>query len=193
MNREVPTFTGGSRIRTEPAVIASARRGDEAAFQMLFESHKFRVYSLCLRMTANAADAEDLTQQAFLKAFAGISTFRGESAFSTWLHRLALNEVLRHRRKKRVPEVPFAEVHNSDGHTVVREYPEEDRRLTRAPSRVDLFHAMAQLPRSYQMALVLFEVHGYKHHEIARMMNCSVGSSKSNLHRARRRLRLALM
>jgi RNA polymerase sigma-70 factor (ECF subfamily) len=173
-------------------MIARAQRGDEAAFQALFEAHKFRVYSLCLRMTGNSADAEDLTQETFLRVFRRISTFRGASAFSTWLHRLTINEVLIFLRKKRLPVVPLVEVDNSHDDPVALEYPDVDRRLMGTLGRIDLNHAIAGLPQVLQSAVVLFEMEGYKHQEIARMMNCSVGSSKSNLHRARGKLRHSL-
>ncbi len=94
-------------------LVARAQRGEEAAFAALFEAYKRRVYGLCLRMTGPPQEAEDLTQEAFLRVFRKISTFRGESAFSTWLQRLALNVVLMHLRKKRLQEVPFDEVDTS--------------------------------------------------------------------------------
>ena len=170
-------------------LVERARRGEEAAFEALFEAHKRRVYSLCLRMTRNTADAEDLTQQAFLRAFRKIATFRGESKFSTWLHRLAVNEVLMHLRRQRPAPVPFDEVSGSQEGPLPRQYLDNDRRLIGTVDRTDLERAIAKLSPGYRTAFVLFDVEGYEHHEIAQLMNWSVGNSKSQLHKARRKLR----
>ena len=186
--RRLPAPSRGRPAGSEVALVARAQRGDEAAFQALFEAHRSRVYSLCLRMTGSTTDAEDLTQEAFLKVFRKISTFRGASAFSTWLHRLAKNEVLMHLRKKRLPQVPLDEIDPAQEEPVARDYPDHDRRLIATVDRIDLTQAIAQLPQGYRAAVVLFELEGYDHREIALMMNCSVGTSKSQLHRARWRL-----
>jgi RNA polymerase sigma-70 factor, ECF subfamily len=170
-------------------LVARARRGEEAAFEELFESHKRRVYSLCLRMTRNSADAEDLTQQAFLQVFRKIANFRGESKFSTWLHRLAVNEVLMHLRRQRPAPVPFDETDASQEGPVPRQFLDNDRRLMGTVDRTDLERAIAKLSPGYRTAFVLFDLEGYEHHEIAPMMNWSVGNSKSQLHKARRKLR----
>ena len=107
-------------------LVALAQRGDEAAFRALFEAHKRRVYSLCLRMTRSTADAEDLTQEAFLQIFRKIGAFRGESTFSTWLYRLAVNGVLIHLRKKRFQEMPLDEVDTSYEAPLAPEYAQND-------------------------------------------------------------------
>lgn len=177
---------------SETDLIARAQRGEEAAFTALFETHKRRVYSLCLRMTGSAADAEDLTQQAFLRLFRRISTFRGESAFATWLHRLVVNEVLMHLRKKRLQEVSLDEIETREEEPVKREYGEDDRRLRETIDRLSLNRAIAKLPPGYRTAFVLYDVEGYEHNEIAQMMNWSTGNSKSQLHKARRKLRQLL-
>ncbi len=173
----------------EAQIIARAQRGDEAAFSTLFETHKRRVYSLCLRMTGNTAEAEDLTQEAFLQLFRKISTFRGESAFSTWLHRLAVNVVLMHLRKKGLQQVSLDELDTSQDEPVKRDYGEDDRRLVGAIDRLSLSNAIAELPAGYRAVFVLHDIEGYEHNEIAEIMNCSVGNSKSQLHKARMKLR----
>ncbi len=151
--------------------------------------YKRRVYSLCLRMTGSTAEAEDLTQEAFLQLFRKISTFRGESAFSTWLHRLVVNAVLMHLRKKGLQQVSLDEPDTSGDEPVKREYGEDDRRLLRSIDRITLSRAIERLPPGYRAVFVLHDVEGYEHNEIAQMMNCSVGNSKSQLHKARLKLR----
>ena len=170
-------------------LIARAQRGDEEAFAALFEAHKRRVYSLCLRMTGNTAEAEDLTQEAFLQLYRKIATFRGESAFSTWLHRLAVNVVLMHLRKKGLQQISLDEVDTSQDEPVKRDYGSDDRRLTGSVDRIGLQDAIAELPPGYRTVFVLHDVEGYEHNEIAEIMNCSVGNSKSQLHKARMKLR----
>ena len=170
-------------------LIGRAQRGDESAFAELFELHKRRVYAICLRVTRNAADAEDLTQEAFLKVFRGIASFRGDSSFSTGLHRLVVNEVLMHIRKKRVPQISLDEPAGSRDDAPVREHGKPDGRLSGCVDRLTLDRAIAELPPGYRTALILYDMEGYKHNEIAQMMNWSVGNSKSQLFKARRKLR----
>ena len=177
------------KAASETRLIALAQQGDEEAFAALFETHKRRVYSLCLRMTGNTAEAEDLTQEAFLQLFRKISTFRGESAFSTWLHRLAVNVVLMHLRKKGLQVISLDETDTSKDEPVKRDYGEDDRRLTGSVDRIGLQRAIADLPPGYRTVFVLHDVEGYEHNEIAEIMNCSVGNSKSQLHKARMKLR----
>ena len=181
--------TAASKTDAEPQLIARAQQGDESAFSALYEAHKRRVYSLCLRMTGNTAEAEDLSQEAFLQLFRKISTFRGESAFSTWLHRLAVNVVLMHLRKKGLQQVSLDEVDTSQDEPIKRDYGDEDRRLLGSVDRVSLGRAIAELPPGYRSVFILHDVEGYEHNEIATMMDCSVGNSKSQLHKARMKLR----
>jgi len=181
-----------TKAASETQLIERAQRGDEAAFAALFESHKRRVYSLCLRMTVNTAEAEDLEQEAFLHLFRKISTFRGESAFSTWLHRLVVNVVLMHLRKKGLQQVSLDEPDTSQDEPVKRDFGAEDRRLMKSVDRVGLERAIAKLPRGYRTVFILHDIEGYEHNEIAEIMNCSVGNSKSQLHKARLKLREAL-
>lgn len=140
-------------------------------------------------MTGDATEAEDLTQEAFLQLFRKISTFRGESAFSTWLHRLVVNVVLMHLRKKGLQQVSLDEVDTSREEPVKRDYGDEDRRLMGSTDRISLDRAIAQLPQGYRTVFVLHDMEGYEHNEIAQIMNCSVGNSKSQLHKARMKLR----
>ncbi len=184
-----PQKTPAPKAASETQLIARAQRGDEEAFASLFETHKRRVYSLCLRMTGNTAEAEDLTQEAFLQLFRKISTFRGESAFSTWLHRLSVNVVLMHLRKKGLQQVSLDEVDTSQDEPVKRDYGDDDRRLTGSVDRIGLQRAIADLPPGYRAVFVLHDVEGYEHNEIAEIMHCSVGNSKSQLHKARMKLR----
>jgi RNA polymerase sigma-70 factor, ECF subfamily len=180
----------GIKRGSEKELIGRAQRGDEAAFEKLFEVHKRRVYAICLRATRTAADAEDLTQDAFLKVFRGIAGFRGDSTFSTWLHRLVMNEVLMHLRKRRVAQTSIDEEStNLQGQPVRMEYGKIDGRLSGCVERITLNRALAKLPPGYRTAILLYDVEGYKHVEIARMMNWSVGNSKSQLFKARRKLR----
>ncbi len=177
------------KAASETQLIARAQQGDEEAFSALFEAHKRRVYSLCLRMTGNTAEAEDLTQEAFLQLFRKISTFRGESAFSTWLHRLSVNVVLMHLRKKGLQQVSLDEMDTSQEEPVKRDYRDDDRRLLGSVDRISLTRAIAELPPGYRAVFVLHDVEGYEHNEIAEIMKCSVGNSKSQLHKARMKLR----
>lgn len=170
-------------------MIARAQQGDEDAFAALFEAHKRRVYSLCLRMLGNPTEAEDLTQEAFLQLFRKISTFRGESAFSTWLHRLSVNVVLMHLRKKGLNQISLDETENSQGEPIKRDYGDDDRRLVGSIDRIGLNRAIAELPPGYRTVFILHDVEGYEHNEIAEIMNCSIGNSKSQLHKARLKLR----
>ena len=187
-----PQKTAAVKAASETQLIARAQQGDEGAFAALFEAHKRRVYSLCLRMTGNTAEAEDLTQEVFLQLFRKISTFRGESAFSTWLHRLAINVVLMHVRKKGLQQVSLDEVDTSQDEPVKRDYGDEDRRLMGSIDRISLSRAIAELPPGYRTVFVLHDIEGYEHNEIAEIMNCSVGNSKSQLHKARMKLREGL-
>jgi RNA polymerase sigma-70 factor (ECF subfamily) len=171
-------------------LIKCAQQGDSDAFAALFHAHKARIYSLCLRMTTNAAEAEDLTQDAFLQVFRKITSFRGDSAFSTWLHRIAVNTVLMHFRKKSLCQLSLDEPYsNSDGVKKRREYGTKDNRLAGCVDRVALAWAIKDLPHGYRTIFLLHEVEGYEHQEIAELLGCSVGNSKSQLHKAKLRIR----
>ena len=175
----------------ESESIRLAQKGDAAAFERLYQLHSRRVYSLCLRMVGNTAEAEDLTQEAFLQLFRKIATFRGESAFSTWLHRLAVNVVLMKLRKKSGKETSLEQVTEPDDESggPRRDFGAADLKLSGSLDRVNLQRAVDQLPPGYRAVFVLHDVQGYEHNEIAEIMGCSIGNSKSQLHKARMRLR----
>ena len=175
----------------EADLIERAKHGDAQAFQALYDKHKRRVYSLCLRMTSNTAEAEDLTQEAFLQLFRKIATFRGESAFSTWLHRLSVNVVLMHLRKKSLPVVSLEETTQGSGDDDIpkKDFGAEDISLAGSIDRLRLQKAVDDLPPGYRTIFVLHDVEGYEHNEIATIVGCSIGNSKSQLHKARMKLR----
>jgi len=174
----------------EAALIERAKLGDGQAFQALYDKHKRRVYSLCLRMTANTAEAEDLTQEAFLQLYRKIATFRGESAFSTWLHRLSVNVVLMHLRKKSLPVVSLEETtQGGEDDTPKKDFGTDDLALAGSIDRLQLQRAVEDLPPGYRTIFVLHDVEGYEHNEIATIVGCSIGNSKSQLHKARMKLR----
>ncbi len=154
----------------------------------LYERHSRRVYSLCLRMTGNPAEAEDLTQEVFIQLIRKIDSFRGESKFTTWLHRLTVNQVLMHfrRRNKRPDHMPAEIEFERESRVSV---PELSQPLV---ERIVLDAALTQLPAGCRAVFLKFDVEGYKHAEIAELFGCSVGNSKSQLHKARRRLRRLL-
>ena len=163
-----------------------AAAGDATAFCEIHDRHRRRVYSIALRMTGNAADAEDLTQESFLRLFLRIGSFRGEASFTTWLYRLVVNEVKMHfRYRSKRPEVQ-----TSDG-----EMPERDMRIVRHAyshqliDRLAIEKAVQSLPLGYRTAFIQHDLEGYKHKESAHLMGYSDGTSKSQLHRARVRLR----
>jgi len=175
----------------EAEAIRLAQQGDAGAFERLYQLHNRRVYSLCLRMVSNTAEAEDLTQEAFLQLFRKIATFRGESAFSTWLHRLSVNVVLMKLRRKSGTETSLEQVTEPDEESGSprRDFGGPDIRLSGSIDRVNLQRAVDQLPPGYKAVFVLHDVQGYEHNEIAEIMGCSIGNSKSQLHKARMRLR----
>ena len=183
-----------ARAMAESEIIQRAKRRDAKAFEWLYKTHSRRVYALCLRMMGNASEAEDLTQEAFLQLFRKIHTFRGESAFSTWLHRIAANLVLMRLRRKAPREVSLEgsmESQEPNGQPPV-EIGSVDLSLRGSIDRVCLENAIEQLPAGYKMSIELHDIQGYKHTEIAKIMECSVGTSKAQLHRARKRLRQLL-
>jgi RNA polymerase sigma-70 factor (ECF subfamily) len=174
---------------SEAEAIERAKHGDAEAFQALYEKHKRRVYSLCLRMTANTAEAEDLAQEAFLQLYRKIATFRGESAFSTWLHRLSVNVVLMHLRKKSLPVISLDETTQGDDDSQKKDFGADDLALSGSIDRMQLQRAVDNLPPGYRTIFVLHDIEGYEHNEIAKIAGCSIGNSKSQLHKARMKLR----
>jgi RNA polymerase sigma-70 factor (ECF subfamily) len=177
----------------EADALARAQAGDHQAFAHLYSLHKRRIYSLCLRMVGNIAEAEDLTQEAFLQLHRKIATFRGDSAFSTWLHRLAINVVLMQLRKKGLSLVSLDEAEDpSMDERPGRSFGTADLTLSGTIDRLALQRAIDQLPAGYRLIFVLHDVEGYEHNEIADLLECSIGNSKSQLHKARLKLRDAL-
>lgn len=184
-------ISDSSTTATQAELIRKAQQGDGDAFAALFEANKMWVYSLCLRMTNNVAEAEDLAQEAFLQVFRKLATFRGESAFSTWLYRLTVNTVLMHFRKKSLAHVSLDEPYTRDNGSkpMPREYGSRDLRLAGCVDRLALIQAIQELPEGYRIVFLLHEVEGYEHSEIAEFLGCSTGNSKSQLHKARLRIR----
>jgi RNA polymerase sigma-70 factor (ECF subfamily) len=177
----------------EGEAIERAKQGDAEAFEALYGLHKRRVYSLCLRMTGNIAEAEDLTQEAFLQVYRKIASFRSESAFSTWSHRLSINVVLMHLRKGGLLEVSLEETQQprqEDGPK--KDIGTRDKLLTGCVDRITLQRSIESLPPGYRIVFVLHDVEGYDHEEIANIVDCSIGNSKSQLHKARLKLRQLL-
>jgi RNA polymerase sigma-70 factor (ECF subfamily) len=161
--------------------VARAREGDAAAFRALYETHVGRVHALCLRMCGDRADAEELTQDVFVRAWEKLGTFRGESAFGTWLHRLAVNTVLMARRARGRREQRVASVEDPEPLGTARG---DDPGVS-----LDLERAVARLPEGAREVFLLFDVEGYGHPEIAGMLGIAAGTSKAQLFRARRLLR----
>ena len=188
-------FVQASRIETaeilDPsapdfALCQMAATGNIAAFELIYERYHRRTYSLTLRMTNNQTEAEDLTQEVFIQLFRKVGSFRGDSAFSTWLHRLTVNQVLMYFRRRSVKnekvsedgEIPEQTVHGS-----------ANPRKMQVIDRIALKNAIAELPNGYRNVFVLHDIEGYEHEEVARLLRISVGTSKSQLHKARLKLR----
>ena len=171
-------------MAVDAELVQRAQAADREAFDVLYAKHVGRVYAVCLRMCANTSEAERLTQDAFVRAWQRLSSFRGDSEFSSWLHRLAVNVVLedsraarrRHARVQEVEDPSYFERGGRD-HAVDHD------------SRMDLEQAIATLPPGARQALVLHDVEGYKHEEIATLLGIAAGTVKAQLHRARRLMR----
>src|SRR6476660_6213348 len=159
---------------------------EQQQFHELYEAHHRRVYSICFRMLKDAADAEDLTQEVFVHLFRSFGSFRGESAFTTWLHRLTVNHVLMHFRKRKVRAVRPTEAGERSVQALADSH---DHKRTNLVDRILLSEVIAKLPDGYRDALVLHDIQGLEHKEIAKMRGRTEGTSKSQLHKARRMLR----
>jgi RNA polymerase sigma-70 factor (ECF subfamily) len=177
-------------ILIQDAGVSAALAGDAmSGFEELYRKHYRRVYSICLRMTGNVAEAEDLTQEAFIQLHRKLGSFRGEAAFTTWLHRLTVNHVLMHFRKRSVR----SELTTEDGEMPDSVDPDTiNPKAMPIVDRIALENAIAQLPPGYRTVFVLHDVEGYEHEEIAQILGCSAGTSKSQLHKARMKLRKLL-
>lgn len=191
---EIPLFQTPSVADNTPVAADSndltlcrlAADGNLAAFEMIYQRYHRRTFSLCLRMTSNQTEAEDLTQEVFIQLFRKIGSFRGDSAFSTWLHRLTVNQVLMHFRRRSVKNEKV-----SDNGEVPDQIVAGTANPNKMPviDRLALNKAIEQLPPGYKKVFLLHDVEGYEHEEIARMLRLSVGTSKSQLHKARLKLR----
>jgi len=189
--REVKQSVSFSQTTSDMNMVKAAQSGDLEAMTWIYERYRRRIYNLCLRMLRDQSDAEDLVQDVFVQLFRKISTFRGESAFSTWLHRLAVNMVLmdiRSRNSKRYSMVPI-EIANEEDDSLYEQLGREDEGLRSCLDRMTLLDAMESLPPGYRMVFLLHDVHGYEHQEIAEILSCSVGNCKSQLHKARLKMR----
>jgi RNA polymerase sigma-70 factor (ECF subfamily) len=166
-------------------------QGDIQAFESIYRSYCEFVHRICLRMLRNPVEADDAAQDVFVCVFRKINTFRGESAFSSWLYRLTTNSVLMRFRKEKHTWVPLEERSDDDGasHSEIEAV---DLNLSGVLDRIDLQSAIAMLPNGYKTAFVLHDIQGYDHREIAKMFGYSTGNSKSQLHKARLRLRSLL-
>jgi len=177
----------------ESEAIALAQQGDALAFERLYKTHCKHIYSLCLRMLRNMAEAEDLTQQVFLQLFRKIGTFRGDSSFSTWLHRISINAVLMYLRRKRPAENQMDSLDDTgSGGADPRESGKNPLSMPAVIDRLNLKRAIRRLPAGYKRFFLLHDVMGYRHREIAEQLGCSIGCSKSQLHKARKSLRRLL-
>ena len=177
------------RDESERSLVQRAQHGDEQAFAALFQLHRKRVYSVCLQMTKDMAEAEDLTQEAFLQVFRSVGSFRGGCAFSTWVYRIAVNTVLMKLRRRKVWAVTLDEPISSESGSQRRDIGRRDLRLSGAIDRIALRRAVQELSKGCRKIFVLHEVQGYRHREIAKMLECSVGNSKSQLHKAKMKMR----
>ena len=171
------------------ALAQRAAEGDMQAFEELFRQHRRLVYGLCLRMTQDVAEAEDVTQEVFVLLFRKIGGFRGEANFTTWLHRLTVNQVLMRFRKNKSRREDALEDDGLRPHESARP---TSPMASQVIDRITLESAIAKLPPGYRAAFILHDIEGYGHEEVARILGCAVGTSKSQLHKARTKLRKLL-
>lgn len=166
-----------------------AGKGDMVAFEEVYKRHHRRVYSICLRMLQSPTEAEDLTQDVFIQLYRKIGSFRGDSAFTTWLHRMTVNQVLMHFRKRTVKYEKTTEEGDTPDQAVTGTANPDRMRIV---DKIALENAVSQLPDGYRNVFVLHDVEGFEHEEVARILGCSVGTSKSQLHKARLKLQKLL-
>lgn len=168
----------------EIELVRKAGSGDHSTFKLLFDENVNRIYAFCLRMCSDVQAAEELTQDVFVKAWEKLASFRGESKFSTWLHRIAINEFLMQKRTEkrymqRVMQTDNIHQYDSAG----------DRTDYHFNTNIDIENAISTLPEQAKIVFILHDIHGYQHKEIAGLMNIETGTSKAHLHRARKLLR----
>ena len=174
-----------SPAASQSELVALAQAGDVQAFEELYRQNVGRVFALCLRISGNRTDAEDLVQEAFVRAWQKLHTFQRKSAFSTWMHTLTVNLALSDRRK---------EARRTSRVTVTDDLTRFERGTNAgdAGAKLDLEQAIEKLPKGARAVFVLHDVEGYKHREIARLLDIAEGTAKAQLHRARKLLREAL-
>lgn len=178
-------YSQGMVVAAQPAMneealwIRQAQRSDQGAFEKLYRMHIDKVYGLCLRMTGSVAEAEDCAQEAFIQAWSKIGKFRGDSAFATWLHRIAVNSVLGRMRKSK---------REQDRIQVAADVAPSPASIGDSGNLRDLSDAVDRLPEGARHVFVLSAVYGYSHEEAGEMLGIAVGTSKAQLHRARRLL-----
>jgi RNA polymerase sigma-70 factor (ECF subfamily) len=185
----IPPRAENQRDDSESTLVQRAQRGDEQAFATLYQLHRKRVYAVCLQMTKNAAEAEDLAQDAFMHVFRNLNSFRGNSAFSTWLYRIAVNTVLMKVRRKSPQVLSLDEPVSNDSPSLKSKVGKDDLNLRGAIDRIALCRAIEELPGGCWQIFNLHEVEGYAHREIAELLQCSIENSKSQLHKAKMKLR----
>lgn len=171
---------------TELDLVERCRRGELGAFETLYRQHSGRLFSLAVRMLGNPADAEDLLQEIFLSAHRKLESFRGESALGTWLYRLAMNQILDHVRSRAARTGQMTD--GLDDATLLADATGH-RLADRAIARIDLDRALAELPEGCRAAFVLHDVEGLEHREVSEVLGIAEGTSKSQVHKARLRLR----
>ena len=174
---------------TDFELTQAAAKSDMAAFEEIYQRHHRRVYSICLRMLQNTYEAEDLTQDVFIQLYRKVGSFRGDSAFTTWLHRMTVNQVLMHFRKRNVKYEKTTEEGDTPDQVVAGTADPDKMPIV---DKIALESAIDQLPMGYKNVFVLHDVEGFEHEEVARILGCSVGTSKSQLHKARLKLRKLL-
>lgn len=180
------TGRGSSARADEAVLVANAAAGDVGAFEELYRRNQGRIYALCLRMSGDPGVAEELVQETFVRAWQKLATFRGASALSTWLHRVAVNVALGHRRSSDRRHARVLEA-------AERAAPDKVVRMNHPGQTIDLERAIGRLPDGARRVFVLHDVEGFRHEEISKLAGIAVGTSKAQLHRARRLLRKALL
>lgn len=186
MNAKVIHMTEQQIWKHTPEKVMRAQQGDTSAFEELYHENVGRVYTICLRMTRNKTQAEDLTQESFIRAWEKLKTFKGESLFSTWIHRLTVNLVL--TAMKRQNKRSEKEIGVDDVHAI--EHPQNHK--STSGIKMDIEKAISTLPFQAKQVFVLYQIEGHSHAEIAEMLGIATGTTKVQLHRARKMLREVL-
>ena len=178
--QSVSLNVSGKRTDEDSKLIEESVRGNKNAFRELFNKNVSKIHSLCLRISADKHIAEEVTQEVFINAWEKLGSFRHECKFSTWLHRIAVNQYLMHIRSQK----PDGQIPAENAANIVTSEPGKS-----AEQRIDLENAISKLPDNARAVLVLHDIEGYKHYEISEMMSIEEGTSKAHLHRARKLLR----